>query len=57
MATARNEACGLWGDYGHDEERKCWWASDERGRQYRFVVEEATAADVADVKRHSCAVS
>jgi hypothetical protein len=23
------------------------WASDERGRQYRFVVEEVAAADIA----------
>jgi hypothetical protein len=44
---ARNAASGLWGVYGYDDERQCWWASDERGRQFRFVVEEVTAADVA----------
>jgi hypothetical protein len=48
VAMARNAASGLWGDnYGYDEERKCWWASDERGRQFRFVVEEVQRADVA----------
>jgi hypothetical protein len=47
MAIARNEASGLWGDYGYDEERKCWWATDCRDRQYRFVVEEAATADIA----------
>jgi hypothetical protein len=45
MAIARNEASGLWGDYGYDEQRKCWWASDSRDRQYRFVVEEIATAD------------
>ena len=47
MTMARNEASGLWGDCGYDEEQGCWWASDECSRQYRFVVEEVTAADVA----------
>jgi hypothetical protein len=47
MAIARNEASGLWGDFGFDEERQCWWATDSRGRHYRFVVEEIATADVA----------
>ena len=47
MAIARNEASGLWGDFGFDEARQCWWATDSRGRQYRFVVEEIAAVDVA----------
>ena len=47
MLVARNAASWLWGDYGYDEERRCWWASDSRGRQYRFVVEELAAADTA----------
>jgi hypothetical protein len=47
VAIARNEAEGLWGDFGFDEERQSWWASDSRGRQYRFVVEEIVGADVA----------
>ena len=47
MLMARNAASGLWGDFGYDEERRCWWASDSRGRQYRFVVEELAAADTA----------
>jgi len=40
MTMAGNEASGLWGDYGFDQERHCWWATDARGRQYRFVVQE-----------------
>jgi len=47
LATARNEASGLWGDYGYDDERQCWWATDSRGRPYRFVVEEIETADIA----------
>ena len=43
MLMARNAASGLWGDFGCDEERKCWWASDSRGRQFRFVVEQLAA--------------
>jgi hypothetical protein len=39
MAIAEFDASRLWGDYGCDEERDCWWATDARGRQYRFVVE------------------
>jgi hypothetical protein len=46
-AMARNEASGLWGDYGYHESRQYWWATDSRGRQYRFVVEEISQADVA----------
>ena len=38
MTMARKAASGLFDDYRYDEERQCWWASDERGRQYRFVV-------------------
>jgi hypothetical protein len=47
MLMARNAASGLWGDYGYDEERNCWWASDSRGRPYRFVVEQLAAAEIA----------
>ena len=47
MFMARNAAAGLWGDYGHDEERNCWCAGDSRGRQYRFVVKQVAAADTA----------
>jgi hypothetical protein len=47
MAIARNEASGLWGDFGFDEPLQCWWATDSRGRRYRFVVQEVAAADVA----------
>jgi hypothetical protein len=45
VAMARNEASGLWGDYGYDDEQQCWWATDSRGRQYRFVVEEIARAE------------
>jgi hypothetical protein len=45
MAMARIEASGLWGDYGYDEQRKCWWASDSRDRH--FVVEELKSAGIA----------
>jgi hypothetical protein len=46
-AGPMQEETGLWGDYGYDEQRQCWWASDERRRQYRFVVEEIATADIA----------
>jgi hypothetical protein len=47
MAMAEFDASRLWGDYGRDEERDCWWATDSRGKKYRFVVEQVMAADVA----------
>ena len=47
MAIARNEASGLWGDYGFDQQCQCWWATDSRGRQHRIVVQEVAVADVA----------
>jgi len=47
MAMAEFDASRLWGDYGRDEERDCWWATDSRGSRYRFVVEEAVEASVA----------
>jgi len=47
MLMARNAAAGLWGDFGYDEEGDCWWASDSRGRRYRFAVEEIAPADMA----------
>ena len=47
MAMAEFDASRLWGDYGRDEERDCWWATDSRGNMYRFVVEEVAVADVA----------
>jgi hypothetical protein len=47
MAMGRIEALGLWGEFGYDEQRICWWASDSRDRQYRFVVEEIATADIA----------
>jgi hypothetical protein len=47
MAMAEFEASRFSGDYGCDEERDCWWATDAGGRKYRFVVEPVTAADAA----------
>jgi len=44
---AEFDSSRLWGDYGYDEERGYWWASDSRGRMYRFVVEEVAAANAA----------
>jgi hypothetical protein len=46
MAMAEFDASRLWGDYGCDDERDGWWATDARGRKYRFVV-EPVAADAA----------
>jgi hypothetical protein len=47
MAMAEFDASRLWGDYGHDEERDCWWATDSRGNRYCFVVEEVVEAGIA----------
>jgi hypothetical protein len=47
MAMAGFDASRLWGDYGCDDERDCWWATDTRGRKYRFVVESVAPTDVA----------
>jgi len=47
MAMAEFDASRLWGDYGRDEERDCWWATDSRANRYRFVVEEAVEAGIA----------
>jgi hypothetical protein len=47
MAMAEFDASRLWGDYGRDEERDCWWATDSRGRKYRFVVEPVPATHIA----------
>jgi len=46
-AMAKFDSSRLWGDYGYDEERQCWWANDSNGRRYRFVVEQVLAEDVA----------
>jgi hypothetical protein len=47
MALAEFDSSRLSGDYGYDEDRSCWWASDSRGQTYRFAVEEVAAADIA----------
>jgi hypothetical protein len=47
IAMAEFDASRLWGDYGCDEERDCWWAIDTRGRKYRFVIEQVRPTDIA----------
>src|SRR5262245_26987357 len=47
IAMAELHASRLSGDYGCDEERDCWWATDARGRKYRFVVEPVAAGVAA----------
>jgi hypothetical protein len=47
MAMAEFDASRLWGDYGCDDERDGWWATDARGCKYRFVIEPVAAADAA----------
>ena len=47
MAMAEFDASRLWGDYGCDEARDCWWATDAHGRKYGFVVETVPATEVA----------
>ena len=46
MAMAEFDASRLWGDYGRDEEQDCWWATDTRGRKYRFVIEQVRPTDI-----------
>jgi hypothetical protein len=47
IAMAEFDASRLWGDYGCDEERDCWWATDTRGRKYRFLIEQVRPTDIA----------
>jgi hypothetical protein len=47
IAMAEFDSARLGGDYGYDEERNCWWASDSRGRRYWFEVEPVAAMEVA----------
>jgi hypothetical protein len=41
MAMAEFDASRLWGDYGCDE------ATDSRGRNYRFVIEQVRPTNIA----------
>ena len=46
MALAEFDASRCGGDYGYDELHVCWWAYDDDGRKYRFVIEQmAPTAD------------
>ena len=47
MAMAEFDASRLWGEYGCDEARDCWWATDARGRKYAFVIESVPATETA----------
>ena len=44
-AIAEFDSSRLSGDYGYDEARDCWWASDSLGRMYRFEVKQVAVAD------------
>jgi hypothetical protein len=46
MALAEFDASRCAGDYGYDEQHDGWWAR-ERGRLYRFVIEEVLPASLA----------
>ncbi|HEY6256915.1 MAG TPA: hypothetical protein VIY51_14095 [Xanthobacteraceae bacterium] len=46
MALAEFDASRCAGAYGYDAQHDCWWAR-ERGRQYRFVIEEVAPASLA----------
>ena len=46
MALAEFDASRCAGDYGYDERYDSWWAR-ERGRLYRFVIEEVLPASLA----------
>jgi hypothetical protein len=39
-ALAEFDASRCGGDYGYDELHGCWWACDDEGRRYRFVIEQ-----------------
>jgi hypothetical protein len=45
VAMAEFDSSSLWGEYGYDDKRDCWWASDGSGRMYRFEIERARAID------------
>jgi hypothetical protein len=47
VAMAEFDASRLWGDYGWDEERHCWWATDSRGQNYRLAIEAVASAEAA----------
>lgn len=47
LAMAEFDSSRLWGDYGYDEQRDCWWASDSRGRLFRFEIEHIAAEEIA----------
>jgi hypothetical protein len=46
MALAEFDASHCAGDYGYDEQYDGWWAR-ERGRLFRFVIEEVMPSSLA----------
>jgi hypothetical protein len=44
MALAEFDASRCGGDYGYDDVLECWWACDDQGRKYRFVIEQISPA-------------
>jgi hypothetical protein len=46
MALAEFDASRCAGDYGYDEERDGWWASDG-GRYYLFMIEQVAPTSLA----------
>jgi hypothetical protein len=46
MALAEFDASRCAGDYGYDEQYDGWWAR-ERGRLFRFVIEEVMPSSLA----------
>ena len=50
-AIAEFDSSRLSGDYGYDEARDCWWASDSLGRMYRFEVEQVAVAEPSRRRR------
>jgi hypothetical protein len=47
MAMAEFDASHCWGEYGYDMDGDWWWATDNRGNRYRFIVEAAAEIETA----------
>jgi hypothetical protein len=55
MALAEFDASRCGDDYGYDDVRECWWACDDQGRKYRFVIEQISPApgqNLTAIRRH-----
>ena len=40
MALAEFDASRCGDEYGYGDVCQCWWASDDQGRRYRFVIDQ-----------------